>query len=141
MAWRNQAPELNYTSHNRQSSSLLRRALERKERRVQRRRNAVDVRRPSAEASAATSEPGPLVAPASGDMQQLLRRANSLLSNAPGMPTDDLRQRVAELGPMSDVLQALGPMPEVLRTLQDLLRNESTTEPDLPQYSEGNRRV
>jgi hypothetical protein len=62
------------------------------------------------------------------DIQQLLRRADSL-STAPGTQAADLRQRLAELGPI----------PEVLQALQDLLRNESAVDPDLPRYEEMHR--
>jgi hypothetical protein len=62
------------------------------------------------------------------DVQQLLRRANSL-NAPPGTPAADLRRRLAELGPI----------PEVLQALQDLLRSESTVDSELPRYEEGSR--
>jgi hypothetical protein len=62
------------------------------------------------------------------DVQQLLRRANSL-NAPPGTPAADLRRRLAELGPI----------PEVLQALQDLLRSENTADLELPRYEEGGR--
>jgi hypothetical protein len=141
MLWRDPAsdtPDLASGNEDEEPSSILRRALQRKERRIQQRAAAAGTAGSSAHAPAAPPELIPATAPVDNEeVQQLLLRANSLLSTVPGIPTDDLRQRVAELGPIPQVLQALGPIPEVLQALQDLLRNESNADPDLPQYSEG----
>jgi hypothetical protein len=138
MFWRQQPPaslgQL-HASEDHEPSILIRRALERKERRIQQRTPAADAGHSSDDASAASPEAGPSTMPVPEDARHILRRANSLLSTAPGMPASDLSRRVAELGPIPDVLQALGPIPEVLQAFQDLLRNESAKEPDLPQHS------
>jgi hypothetical protein len=108
MFWRDQPP----ASLEPADASLLHLAFERKERRIQRR------------VVAAPTEAGPSSAPSSENVPQLLGGASSLSIPA-GASAGDLRQRLAELGPI----------PEVLHALQDLLRNElSTAEPDLPQY-------
>jgi hypothetical protein len=67
--------------------------------------------------------------PAAGvpeDMRQLIREA----SDAPSTHAADLRQRLAELGPI----------PEVLQALQDLLRNEEVVDSSLPLYEPVNER-
>jgi hypothetical protein len=134
MFWRGQAPTLDRNAERRESSTPHSRALQRKEQRAQQRARIEAEASTSAEAGAAAApEPRPSTpAPADRaeplDIQQLLRRA-SLLSTIPDAQVADLRQRVIELGPI----------PEVLQVLQDLLRNEAATEPDLPQYEDTRR--
>jgi hypothetical protein len=144
MIWRARTPAALEASDGNQDHdppSMIRRAFQRKERRRQQRAVAENEVEPTGEVPALG--PQPPIVPTPEDVQQLLHRANSLLSSAPGAPGDDLRQRLAELGPnpqVSQVLQVLGSIPEVLQVFQDLLRNENAAEPDLPQYSEGDRR-
>jgi hypothetical protein len=64
------------------------------------------------------------------DIQQLLRRANSLSAVAPSSPVADLQRRLEELGPV----------PELIQALQNMLRNQNVPDADLPQYEEGSRR-
>jgi hypothetical protein len=133
MFWRGQAPTLERDDH-REDSTPLSRALQRKEQRAQQRaRIEAEAFGPVEAEAVAAPTPGPSTsAPANVqplDIQQLLRRAGSL-STAPGTPAADLRQRLAELGPI----------PEVLEALQDLLHNETAADPDLPQYEETRRR-
>jgi hypothetical protein len=137
MLWRDPALEAVDQSEDRGPVSLLHRALQHKERRMQQRATAANE---AGESTTALLEPGASSLTGSEDAQQLLRDANSLLMTIPAMPSDELRRRLAELGPIPQVLQALGPVPEVLQAFQDLLGNDSTAEPHLPQYSEDNRR-
>jgi hypothetical protein len=130
--WRGQAPTLEGADRSEDCTPLAR-ALQRKEQRAQQRaRIEAEVSRSVEAEAVAVPEPRPsTVAPADAeplDIQQLLRRA-SLLSTIPDAQVADLRQRVIELGPI----------PEVLQVLQDLLRNEAATEPDLPQYEDTRR--
>jgi hypothetical protein len=130
--WRGQAPTLKRDDR-REDSTPLSRALQRKEQRAQQRaRIEAEASGPVEAEAVAAPGPGPsTLAPANAeplDIQQLLRRA-SLLSTIPDAQVADLRQRVIELGPI----------PEVLQVLQDLLRNEAATEPDLPQYEDTRR--
>jgi hypothetical protein len=132
MLWRGQVPVLE-GGDRREGSIPLSRALQRKEQRAQQRARVQAESGPVEAEAVAAPESGPsTLAPANVqplDIQQLLRRAGSL-STAPGTPAADLRQRLAELGPI----------PEVLEALQDLLHNETAADPDLPQYEETRRR-
>jgi hypothetical protein len=132
MFWRGQAPTLERDDR-REDSTPLSRVLQRKEQRAQQRARIEAEAGPAEAGAAAAPEPERSApAPANAeplDIQQLLRRAGSL-SAAPGTPAADLRQRLAELGPI----------PEVLEALQDLLHNETAADPDLPQYEETRRR-
>jgi hypothetical protein len=132
MLWRDPALEAADQSEDRSPASVLQRALQHKERRMQQRATAANE---AGESTTALLEPGASSLTGSEDAQQLLRDANSLLMTMPAMPSDELRRRLAELGPIPQVLQALGPVPEVLQAFQDLLRAEITAGPDLPQYS------
>jgi hypothetical protein len=58
------------------------------------------------------------------DVQLLLRRAG------PGTAAADLQQRLVELGPI----------PEVLQALQNLLHSEAAAHGELPEYEEGSSR-
>jgi hypothetical protein len=58
------------------------------------------------------------------DVQLLLRRAG------PGTAAADLQQRLVELGPI----------PEVLQALQNLLHSEAAANGELPEYEEGSSR-
>jgi hypothetical protein len=79
------------------------------------------------DAHQSSSTPGantdPEVETPSSDVEQLLRRADAAPSSA---QSAELRQRLADLGPI----------PEVLQALQDLLASQGERDPQLPQYAE-----
>jgi hypothetical protein len=131
MFWREQGPSAIQDSRNDQASSPFLRAIRRKQRPTRQIRT-VD----SAEPPSAPARETPTDLEATGatpiDLQQLLRRANSLASAArPGTPAADLIQRLEELGPTTEVLEAL----------QEILRRQNTDDVELPQYEERNIQV
>jgi hypothetical protein len=127
MFWRHQAPILDSNKHS-QRPSLFSRAFQRKQQRAQQRALV----EPRLTEAGVVSDPAPSALAPAGlqplDIQQLLRHASSL-STTPGTEAADLRRRLAELGPI----------PEVLQALQDILHNESAADPDLPVYEERHR--
>jgi hypothetical protein len=110
-------------------SALLRRALLRKEHRLRLRDGVINQ---AGSTSRAQAQPDPVTGPTPANNQERPRRAASL-SGPPGGG--------AQLGDLSQRLVELGPIPEVLEALQNILRNDNTADTDLPQYDEGNRRV
>jgi hypothetical protein len=128
MAWREPGPPVLEARQDPEPGSLLTRALQRKERRMQQRAGIEDAG--GSVAAAAFSEPGPSsAAPTPEDVQQLPRYANVPSTSPGGEPVEELSQRLAELGSI----------PQVLQALQNLIRHDNTAEPALPQYDEGNR--
>jgi hypothetical protein len=81
----------------------------------------LDDARQSSSAPGANTDPE--VETPSSDVEQLLRRADAAPSSA---QSAELRQRLADLGPI----------PEVLQALQDLLASQGERDPQLPQYAE-----
>jgi hypothetical protein len=77
-------------------------------------------------AAVPSSSASPPAAGVPENVRQLIREA----SDAPSTYAADLRQRLAELGPI----------PEVLQALQDLLRNEEVIDSSLPLYEPVNER-
>jgi hypothetical protein len=127
MVWRDPAPPFLELHHEREPSSLLARALQRKEDRMQT-RAIVTGTAASSSATSSTPDPSPAgLAPE--DAQQLPRYVNSLPAETGDEPVDELSQRLAELGSI----------PQVLQALQNLIRHDNTAEPALPQYDESRR--